>query len=861
MIKHNPNGLTDQEVLRSRSKHGENVLTPPQDNSAWKLLLEKFEDPIIRVLLFAAVLSLAVGIIQQDLTESIGIIFAILLATLVGFWFEWDAQRRFRRLNRVNDEEPVRVVRNGQRLEIARREVVVGDVVIIENGETIPADGKLVEAVSLSVNESTLTGEPETSKTCDPKAFNHEATYPSNFVLRGTTVIDGYGTMVVTAVGDRSEAGRVTEQATVTSGQRTPLNRQLNRLSKLIGRIGFILSGAIMAVLLLKAIFLNHLFAQEPLIIFETILHIFMLSVAIIVMAVPEGLPMAITLSLAMSMRRMLKTNNLVRKMHACETMGAVTVICTDKTGTLTQNRMRVSEMLCYVEGKSSEAIHDELARQIALNTTAFLDKDNKVLGNSTEGALLMWLKEHSDLDYQTLRDRVHIRARQTFSTETKYMATITENKRRKNRRLLVKGAPEIVLAMCHEVENEAEIRSQLLAFQERGMRTLALAMALPESDDIAAELQQNRLTLSAIVAISDPVRTDVPAAVNECLEAGIQIKIVTGDTAATAREIARQIGLWDDQTDGAEQLMTGEEFAQMSDEELKERIGSLKILSRARPLDKQRLVQLLQRNGEVVAVTGDGTNDAPALNFANVGLSMGSGTSVAKDASDITLLNDSFASIATAVMWGRSLYRNIQRFVLFQLTINVVAIAVCFIGAIIESVIPLTVTQILWVNIIMDTFAAMAFSSLPPSHEVMKEQPRRPSDFIVSKRMAWMIFGVGIPMVLAMLTMFLRWEAPTLHQLTIFFSVFIFMQFWNMLNAKAFESHHSGFTHWKDCGEFLLIMAFIAGGQYLIVTFGGEIFRTEPLSLSEWGMVFFPTALVAVLGNMIISLYRRLNH
>ncbi|MBQ2393738.1 MAG: calcium-translocating P-type ATPase, PMCA-type, partial [Alistipes sp.] len=641
-------------------------------------------------------------------------------------------------------------------------------------------------------------------------------------------------------------------------GQRTPLNRQLNRLSKLIGKIGFILSGAIMTILLLKAIFLGDLFAQAPLQIFETVLHIFMLSVAIIVMAVPEGLPMAITLSLAMSMRRMLKTNNLVRKMHACETMGAVTVICTDKTGTLTQNRMRVGEMILCQGVAQCPAPHDELARQIALNSTAFLDKDNRVLGNSTEGALLLWIKDNSDLDYQTLRDRVHIRARQTFSTETKYMATITEHRKHKNRRLLVKGAPESVLGMCRNVENEAEIRSRLLAFQERGMRTLALAMAVPETDIISEEIARRELTLSAIVAISDPVREDVPAAVQECLDAGIKVKIVTGDTAATAREIARQIGLWNDEVDGPTSLMTGDEFAAMSDEELLERVTTLKILSRARPLDKQRLVRLLQRKNEVVAVTGDGTNDAPALNFANVGLSMGSGTSVAKEASDITLLDDSFKSIATAVMWGRSLYRNIQRFVLFQLTINVVAIVICFVGAIIESVIPLTVPQILWVNIIMDTFAAMAFSSLPPSKEVMQERPRRHSDFIVSKNMAGMIFGIGGVMVAVLLAMLLHWEVPTLPQLTYFFSIFIFMQFWNMLNAKAFESGHSGFTHWKGCGEFVAIMGLIALGQYIIVELGGDIFRTEPLMALEWVLVIVPTMLIAVGGNLIIYLFRR---
>mgnify|MGYP001546102488 FL=1 len=856
MIRYNPKGLTSQEVAQSRSTHGDNVITPPKDASAWLLLLEKFRDPIIRILLLAAVLSLAIGFVHRDFTESIGIICAIILATCVGFWFEWDAQRRFRRLNRVNDDVAVKVMRDGSIREIPRREVVVGDVVYVESGETIPADGELVEAVSLKINESTLTGEPEVDKTVDEAHFDPEATYPSNVVLRGTTVADGYGILVVTAVGDHTEAGRVTEQSTVQTDEPTPLDRQLTRLSQLIGRVGIALSALIFCVMLGKAIFVGDLLEKDWLTISQQVLHIFMVSVALIVMAVPEGLPMSITLSLAMSMRRMLKTNNLVRKMHACETMGAVTVICTDKTGTLTQNRMHVQELVRY------DALPErEFAEVVALNSTAFLDAEGHIIGNPTEGALLEWLRGRGE-DYEQLRAGARIIDRLTFSTERKYMATIIRSGVSGRQILCVKGAPEIVRAMCAADGTDEAVAARLLDFQNHAMRTLVVAWAETAASDCLEAVAAGGLHFAAVAAIQDPVREDVPAAVGQCLRAGIGVKIVTGDTPATAREIARQIGLWDDARDTERNHITGADFAAASDGELLERVQELKIMSRARPLDKQRLVRLLQQRGEVVAVTGDGTNDAPALNFANVGLSMGSGTSVAKDASDITLLDDSFASIATAVMWGRSLYRNIQRFVLFQLTINFVAILICFVGAIFGTDMPLTVVQILWVNIIMDTFAAMAMASLPPSAEVMEDRPRRRDEFIISPAMARTIFACGIVMVAVLLGLLFGWtfsaEGMTVHRLTLFFSTFVFFQFWNMFNAKGFETHHSVFTCLKGCREFFLILLAIAVGQVLVVEFGGEVFRTTPLPWQEWTVVILLTSLLAFGGEAVRAFRRR---
>ena len=848
-------GLTSEEVLRSRALHGDNVITPPREESPWRLFAEKFRDPIIRILLLAAALSLAIAAVERDFTEPIGILCAIVLATGVGFWFEWDAQRRFRRLNRVNDRVPVKVLRDGAVGEVPRCDVVVGDVVYVESGETVPADGVLLEAVSLKVDESTLTGEPEVDKTADKAHCDPDATYPSDALMRGTRVADGYGAMRVEAVGDRTEAGRVTEQATVRNDDPTPLDSQLERLSRLVGRAGIALSVAIFGTMLLKALLFGGLLERPWLDAAQQALHIFMVSVAIIVMAVPEGLPMSITLSLAMSMRRMLRTNNLVRRMHACETMGAVTVICTDKTGTLTRNRMCVEELLRY-----DTLAEEEFAETVAANTTAHLDARGGIIGNPTEGALLAHLRSRG-AEYGPLRDGAAIVDRMTFSTERKYMATIFRSGLTGRRILCVKGAPEIVRAMCAPDGRDEEVAATLLAFQQRAMRTLALAWAETEADDCAAAIASSPLVFSAVAAIADPVRDDVPAAVRRCLDAGIAVKIVTGDTPATACEIARRIGLWSD-ADGERNRMTGTEFAAASDEELLERVAELKILSRARPLDKQRLVRLLQQRGEVVAVTGDGTNDAPALNFANVGLSMGSGTSVAKDASAITLLDDSFASIATAVMWGRSLYRNIQRFVLFQLTINLAAILVCFVGALVGTEMPLTVVQILWVNIIMDTFAAMARASLPPKAEVMEERPRQRDAFIVSPDMRRTILTCGLTMAAVLLAMLLRWEFSaeglTERRLTVFFSVFVFMQFWNMFNAKGFEARHGLFASVRGCREFFLILAAIGAGQWAIVTFGGEVFRTVPLTAREWAAIIGSTSLLAFAGEAIRALRRR---
>ncbi len=947
------NGLTDDQVLESRRQYGENLLSPPKRDPWWKLFLEKFGDPIIRILLIAAFLSLGISFVHNEFAETIGIFCAIFLSIGVAFWFEMDANRKFDILNQVNDDTLIKVIRNGQIREIPKKEIVVGDVILLETGEEIPADAELLETVSLQVNESSLTGEPVIDKTTDPEDFDSEATYPSNMIYRGTTIVDGHCTARVQAVGDATEFGKVAREATQMSGEETPLNKQLEGLARFIGVLGFLLAALTFSTLFIKDIFFGgveytwgqlgllgaviiaamvaltkvwlpiiydgfQLIGKEKtlprsvkkggwirwiitgILVFVLlcsvgfafgvnalepsawisidtagkVLQYFMVAVTLIVVAVPEGLPMSVTLSLALSMRRMLKTNNLVRKMHACETMGATTVICTDKTGTLTQNQMQVYQTRFY--GLTDQQITDNetetailIKEGIAANSTAYLDYSDpnriRSLGNPTEAALLLWLGDHY-INYLELREDVTVVDQLTFSTERKYMATLVDSPLLQKRILYVKGAPEIVFSKCNKVVTEdglkealpfrAVVEEQLLQYQNQAMRTLGFAYQEIDKEDIrdVRTLVESKLSFLGVVAISDPVREDVPAAVTKCLQAGIQVKIVTGDTPGTAREIGRQIGIWEEK-DTAENIITGVEFESLTDEEALKRVQKLKIMCRARPTDKQRLVQLLQHCGEIVAVTGDGTNDAPALNFAQVGLSMGSGTSVAKEASDITLLDDSFNSIATAVMWGRSLYKNIQRFILFQLTINVTALVIVFLGSIFGHELPLTVTQMLWVNLIMDTFAAGALASLPPEPNVMKHKPRKNDAFIITPDMRFNILFTGfsfVVLLLGLLYWFTNNGEVSPYDLSRFFTIFVLLQFWNMFNAKAFRTGKSAFKGMKNSMGFVLVSILILIGQFLIVEFGGEVFRTVPLTLKDWAIIIGATSGVLWIGELM---------
>ena len=856
-------GLTDEQVKQSREQHGRNVLTPPHRTSLWKLYLDKYRDPIIQILLVAAFVSLILAFIEQNFMETIGIFVAVFLATTVGFYFERDAAKKFNVLTALSEEQPVKVRRKGKVMQIPRHDIVVGDVVLIEVGDEVPADGELLTCTDLQINESTLTGEPITEKNLEGGG---DGAYPRNVVLRSTMVMNGRGEFVVTAVGDATEIGKVAQKSTEQTSVKTPLYVQLDKLASMISKVGSVVSVAAFVIFLVHDILTNPVWGgKDYFYMAEIVLGYFMMAVTLIVMAVPEGLPMAVTLSLALNMRRMLKSNNLVRKLHACETMGAVTVICTDKTGTLTQNQMQVDELL----QKDDNVQLLDVA--IALNSTAELDED-KAIGNPTESALLLWLKSQGK-DYKEIRQQAKVLKQQPFSTEKKYMATIAEVSDKKY--LLVKGAPEIVLSLCQMEERERnQALRELDEWQHKAMRTLAFAFKEIEADlNISQLLSDKNFTLQALVAITDPIRKDVPAAVKECRRAGIEVKVVTGDTAATALEIGKQIGVFEDEAEniGADgdmtsldqQMITGEQWETLSDEEAYERAKDIRVMSRARPTDKQRLVAMLQKRGDVVAVTGDGTNDAPALHYAHVGLSLGSGTSVAKEASDMTLLDDSFKSIANAVMWGRSLYRNLQRFLFFQLVVNVVALLLVLGGSVIGTEMPLTVTQILWVNLIMDTFAALALASLPPSHEVMQDKPRKGSDFIITKSMAWGILFCGVVFFAVMFALLVYCErrgegGVDVHELTIFFTIFVMIQFWNLFNAKALGSNRTAFRHFLKDKGMILVLGLILIGQWIIVTFGGEMFRTVPLSATEWLVIIGGTSIVLWAGE-VFRLFKRL--
>jgi Ca2+-transporting ATPase len=902
------NGLTEKEVERSRAKYGDNVLTPPQKDPLWKQFLEKFSDPIIRILLIALLLSVAVSLYQlftgaeglSVLFEPLGIFVAVMLATTVGFVFELSANKKFDILNQAEDEQKVTVYRDGLIQRIERKDVVVGDTVLLNTGDEVPADGQLVEAVAMRVNESDLTGEPSCSKTIDKDEFKLEATYPSDYVCRGSSVMEGHGVFIVEKVGDATEWGKVYRGAQIDNKVKTPLNEQLDKLGNGITIASYVIAGLIVVLRLL----MYFIYQEAPfdwMSFARYLLNTLMIAVTLIVVAVPEGLPMSVTLSLALSMRRMLETNNLVRKMHACETMGAATVICTDKTGTLTKNRMSLGD--CLIFGLDRGRIDNSevgklVAEGIALNSTAFLDfsdkKKVKVIGNPTEGALLLWLFDNN-VDFALMRDSVKIVKQLPFTTKYKYMATVVKTSFSGEYVLYVKGAPEIVLKRCATVrkrDSEAgiqwvrgEVENKLAEYQQKAMRTLGFAYKYISEAEVNRVFADGKLMIEdlcflGIVGIIDPIRDDVADSIKNCLNAGIGIKIVTGDTPGTAREIGRQVGLWTDNDDPERQMITGKEFNLLSDDELRERVGDLKIMSRARPSDKERLVRLLQERGEVVAVTGDGTNDAPALNKAQIGLSMGDGTSVAKEASDITILDNSFKSIARAVMWGRSLYHNIQRFILFQMTINVAACLIVLLGAVMGTSSPLTVTQMLWINLIMDTFAAMALASLPPDQSVLNEKPRSRTAFIITKDMGRRIFGAGLLFVAVLfgfIQYFMHCHVDSLaefslrdylvsyfnfhhvggnftpKELSLLFTIFVFMQFWNIFNAKAYHTMDSAFKGlldkdvWSGFGITVLIIAL---GQVLIITFGGEMFNVVPLPFSDWVRIVIGTSLILWLGE-----------
>lgn len=885
---------------------GKNIIPPPEKEPLWKQYLEKFKDPIIIVLLVVFAFSICISVYEliymgkgwSIFIEPSGVMVALLLATTVGFVFELKADKEFDILNKVKDSRPVKVFRRKDSnsaprlLKIKKHDVVVGDIVKLESGDEIPADGYLIEATSLRVDESNFTGELYANKTTIEADFDDDATYPSNFLLRGATVIEGNAIYKVSAVGMSTEEGRGVAITHEGSTEETPLNKQLAQLGKWISTASFVIASLIVVGRLLFFAFNGGFNDGASFIdIAEFILASIMIAVTLIVVAVPEGLPMSVTVSLALSMRRMLKENNLVRKLHACETMGAATVICTDKTGTLTKNQMTVMDVDLY----GGEEELDLVRQNIAINSTAevFEEANEKLttIGNPTEIALLKWLHQ-SGYDYQQYRESATIIKQVPFSTETKSMQTNAVVSGNGKEVRFIKGAPEIVLDMCDSIAeggSKEHIEKTLQGYQSKAMRTLGFAYQRID------ESLSSEIVFLGVVGIADPIRDDVKEAIETCINnAGVRVIIVTGDTPGTANEIGRQIGLIGENEPN--QTITGMEFAAMSDDEAREllRNPNFKIISRARPDDKARLVMLLQANGEVVAVTGDGTNDAPALSKAQVGLSMGDGTSRAKEASDITIIDNSFTSINKAIMWGRSLYLNIQRFIIFQMTINLCACLIVLLGSFIGLDSPLTVTQMLWVNLIMDTFAAMALSSLPADKKVLMDKPRHPESHIVNRKMLRRIIGVGIMFFVLLaglwqlmwhkdidsmnallnmdsLRIFFSQFSDLSHskahlggkELGIFFSIFVMLQFWNLFNAKYYKTDRSLLLDIVDLfrnpvkvkesysAGFIWISLVIILGQIIIVTFAGQMFNVEPLQLTDWLWIFLITSPVLILTDI----------
>jgi Ca2+-transporting ATPase len=962
-------GLTEDEVISSRLKFGENVLTIPEREPWWKLYLRKFRDPIIRILILAAVIAIVIGIFDKSYVEGIGIIIAIFLATTISFSYEFKARREFNILNKATDNEYVTVIRNSIYVPIPKKNIVVNDLILIEMGEEIPADGIVFNAVSLQVNESTLTGEsnPVTKSSLEQlrdKPINKESVYPVDKVFRGTLVVDGHGVVYVTAVGDKTEIGKTAQASFEETGRKTPLNIQLEKLSKIIGVCGFsiatftffsligfevykkqlvltysqwyavsILSISILIMInriwgpilydaleliglkknksewlidykistYFKVLFFSILFLaagtaigsyfkiispypwnwlNAP--ISEKFLRFFMIAVTMIVVAVPEGLAMSVTLSLAFSVHKMTETQNLVRRMHAIETISAATVICTDKTGTLTQNEMQVKKthfpiLKDNLLNSSNLSFTDKIfIESICANTTANLspvtEKKHRVLGNPTEGALLLWLQEEG-INYDTYRRSFEYIHQWTFNTERKFMGTFGFSYFDNKPVLYVKGAPEIILQRCNKILTaegdqdiepfKEEILQRLKEYQSKSMRTLAFAFIEDPhyTEGISLEAIANYMNWIGFVAIVDPVRIEVPKAIQECLDAGISVKMVTGDTPAIAKEIAKNIGLWTNKDNEEENLLLGNEFEKLSYEEASKKALKLKILARARPFDKLRLVKLLQSKKQIVAVTGDGTNDAPALNQADVGLAMGkSGTSVAKEASDIILLDDSFQSIVNAVMWGRSLYQNIQKFITFQLTINLIALTMVLLGPFMGIELTLTITQMIWINLIMDTFGALALSTSPPNPSVMDNPPRKPEEFIITKEMAGKIFRTGSFFIVVLLGVifYLSRSGITVHDLTIFFTIFVLFQFWNLFNAKTVGTNQSAFHEFWSNPNFIIIITVILVCQIFIVQLGGKFFRTEPLSFETWILLILGTSVVLIIGEIRRYLRRK---
>ncbi len=839
-------GLTDAEVLSSREKHGLNLLTPPKEVPWWKLYLEKFKDPIIVILLVATAISLAFGIIEGNYTESIGIIAAVLIATGVGFWREYDAKKKFDAMKSDKDYEPVKVRRNGVVVEITKDHVVVGDIAILSAGDEIPADIELFKAIDMKVAESAMTGESvAVPKYPIDEAYTGSGFAP-NLLLRGTTIESGLGEGVVIKVGDETEIGKTTIQASEETDNKTPLEEKLGELAGKITTAAFLVAGLMFIILNLvhwDFAFGDHAFSWSMSTLLTEV-GFLMGAIVVIIVAVPEGLPLSVTLALAFSMKTMANENNLVKKMHACETIGAVNVIFTDKTGTLTQNCMTVVDVDVREEDK------DVLNLVGAVNSTANWSNASRVLGNPTEAAILKHMGH--DLS-ERLRSEYRILSCIPFSSAYKYMVTQAQNEESKEEIILIKGAPEVIARIIRYDKYLGEVSTQ----QARGRRAISAAIinskdynAVKESLESGNPLDD--CTYIGTWFIEDPVRSDVPDAIRKCYGAGIDVVMMTGDNLRTGTEIGRQAGFKDiwaieakDFWEAVKNPQNGREYPN--------------VIARCTPTNKLDILKWAKDKDYVCAMTGDGVNDSPSLNHADVGIAMGSGTSVAKEAADIILLDDAFPSIVTGVKWGRSLYKNIKNFLFFQLSINVSACLIAVFGPLVGVEMPFTVIQFLWINLVMDSLAAIALTSEPADERVLSEKPRDRRQFIIDKSLAKSIFGFGI--FVWILCTFVLWgmkhtEFLSKIDLTVFFASYMVINLWNMFNARVIGKNKSVFSGLKSNYKFTGILLFILAVTILLVQFGGEVFQTHPLSWKTWLTIILVTSPVMIVREIYFQLF-----
>ena len=864
-------GLTTKQAIHNREKYGSNTLTREKPQSLARRIFEAAVEPMILMLIMAGIIDIAVNIIraatgsEADFLECVGIFVAISLSVVITVVMEGKSAKAFEALSKISEDTTIKVLRNGDTVMLSQKELVVGDIVLLSTGDKIPADGRLLESVGFAADESALTGESVPAKKDAESIITDERTPLAercNMLYSGNYITSGYGKMVITAVGDNTEFGKIAGELTKTGKASTPLQEKLARLGKTITILGVIAAAIVFITEIIS-------FALSGGLIFEEVLEAFVTSIVLIVAAVPEGLPTIVAVSLSINIIKLSQQNALVKKMIASETVGCINVICSDKTGTLTENKMTVSAF-CDNEWheKPSELSSNWMVHNICLNTTADISQDGTFIGNPTECAMLNFY-EHSDArkksgkSYKDERSDHDVLVAFPFSSELKHMTTISKV----DGKIIsyVKGSPECVFSMCNISDSEkGAIERYIVNAQQKAMRVIAFAHKKLDAlrdyeDEHHHAAMETDMAFDGFVAISDPLRADVYDAVENCRRAGIDLKMLTGDNIVTATAIADELHILNNDHIAVE----AKNIVDLSDDELSEMLPTISVIARSTPTIKMRVVKLLKARGNVVAVTGDGINDAPALKNADVSIAMGiSGTDVSKEASDIVLLDDSFSTIVKAIAWGRGIYENFKRFIQFQLTVNVASVIVVFMSIILGFKAPFTALQLLWINIIMDGPPALTLGLEPIYDDLMSRQPTKRSENIVSKPMLLRIGLTGIYMSVIFLCQyaFNFLGATTGQMTTVLFTLFTLFQLFNAFNCRELHTV-SIFKHLLKNRIMLLVISITFVLQILIIQFAGAFFGTIPLDLTMWLKIFGVSISVVFISELVKLIRRRTNY